>query len=338
MHRMKGLTLIELMIAMTLGLISIAAVGWIYLGTIQTYRTHDALSRVQEGARYAFEVIGKDLRMTGVTGCGYSTRMNVIASPTVGWFKKLFEQPIISEEQDGTADSVTEFSDALRVLRADVSREAIVDVHDSGTATITTVADHGLADDAFLIATDCVHAALFQATSVGGKSITHATSGATPANATALLGSPINTSYTYAKGARVYGLSANTYYVDENAAGVPSLFRGTTAGSEELVEGVEDLRVTYGVDSSAPADGETDIVDGEAYLSATEVTDTAALGATVEDRWARVVSIRISLLMRTIEDRVAPGRQTYTYNGDVVEADDLRIRKVFTHVIKLRNR
>jgi type IV pilus assembly protein PilW len=263
--------------------------------------------------------------------------MNVIKNPTDAWFKKLFEQPIISDEQDGDADTETEFSDALRVLRADVSREAIVDVHNAGAGTITTVADHGLADDSFLVITDCTHAALFQATSVGAKSISAGTSGATPANAVSLLGTPFNTSYTYAKGSRVYALSANTYYVDDTS-GVPSLFRATPTGVEELVEGIEDLRVTYGVDSSDPPDGEADITDGEAYLTAAEVAGSAALGATVEERWASVVSIRISLLMRTVEDRIAPDRQTYTFNGDVVDADDLRIRKVFTHVIKLRNR
>ena len=76
--RMKGVTLIELMISMTIGLATIAAVGWVYLGTMQTYRTHDALSRLQEGARHTFELIGKDLRMTGVSGCSFSTSMNVV--------------------------------------------------------------------------------------------------------------------------------------------------------------------------------------------------------------------------------------------------------------------
>src|SRR5262245_33194165 len=128
--RMTGLTLVELMIAMTLGLISVAAVGWVYLGTMQTYRTHDAMSRLQEGARHAFELIGKDLRMTGVTGCSYSTTMNVLNTST-NQYRNLFLQPIISSAKNGAGD--TTYSDALTVLRADVSREYIVSAHVPGT-------------------------------------------------------------------------------------------------------------------------------------------------------------------------------------------------------------
>ena len=70
--QVRGFTLVEMMIAMTLGLIVLAGVGWVYFGTMRTYRTHDGLSRMQEGARYAFELISHDLRMAGVAGC--STR------------------------------------------------------------------------------------------------------------------------------------------------------------------------------------------------------------------------------------------------------------------------
>ena len=64
-----------------------------------------------------------------------------------------------------------------------------------------------------------------------------------------------------------------------------------------------------------------------------------ALGATAQEKWARVVSVRISLLMRTVEDNVIPDEQTYAYNGVTdIEAADRRLRKVFTHVIQMRNR
>jgi type IV pilus assembly protein PilW len=54
------------------------------------------------------------------------------------------------------------------------------------------------------------------------------------------------------------------------------------------------------------------------------------------------MSVRISLLMRTLEDNVVPEPQTYRYNldpaDDSITATDRRLRKVFTHVIKMRNR
>ena len=78
--RMRGLSLIELMIATTISLVILAAVGWVYQGTSQTYRSHDALARMQEGARYAFELMSKDLRMAGVAGCPYPSVRPVAAS------------------------------------------------------------------------------------------------------------------------------------------------------------------------------------------------------------------------------------------------------------------
>jgi hypothetical protein len=42
--------------------------------------------------------------------------------------------------------------------------------------------------------------------------------------------------------------------------------------------------------------------------------------------------------MRTVEDRIASSAQQYTYGGRTNTAEDLRVRKIFTHVVKLRNR
>jgi hypothetical protein len=49
--------------------------------------------------------------------------------------------------------------------------------------------------------------------------------------------------------------------------------------------------------------------------------------------------------MRTVEDAIAPAAQTYLWDtdsdgsvDDSVTAGDRRLRKVFTHVIKVRNR
>jgi type IV pilus assembly protein PilW len=335
---MKGLSLVELMIAMTLGLATVAAVGWVYLGTMQTYRTHDAISRVQEGARHAFELIGKDLRMTGAVGCPYATYANDMTNSTA-WYTNLFGQPLIGIEQDATdVGEVNELSDALSVLRADVSREFIVQNHNSGTATFTLPSGHGIQDGELLVATDCTHAAVFQATATTANTVGH-TTGGTPGNSTGALGA------TYTPGSRVYRLNAVTYYVAVNGAGVPSLYRLVPTGTsatltpEELVEGVEDLQVTFGVDTDIPADGIVDLVGGDGYISADDVDSVSVPGANTSEKWSRVVSVRVSLLIRTAEDRVASVSQQYSYNGVAdIDAPDLRIRKVFTHVIKVRNR
>ena len=338
LQKMKGVGLVELMISMTIGLVTVGVIGWVYLGSIQTYRTHDAISRLQEGARYAFEIISRDLRMAGATGCSMDTFSNVINAGSE-WYMNLFTMPVHSTDKNASAavGALNKYSDALAVLRADVSREYIVESHASPNFTLKAAPNPAIPNGEFLVATDCKHAALFESSGNAGTAIGHPPG----PNVTANLG-PSGGGYAYINGSRLYRLHAVTYYVAPNAAGVPSLFRRTmVAGApqdEELVEGVEDLRVHYTVDTSATRDGEADFVAPYPYLSGDDVSNDAALGPNEEERWSRVVSARVSLLMRTTEDRVVPQPQTYTFDGVTTTPDDRYLRKVFTHVVKLRNR
>ena len=60
-----GFSLVELMIAITLGLVVLLAVGSIYIGSRQTYRVQEDNARIQEAGRYALEVIGRSIRQAG---------------------------------------------------------------------------------------------------------------------------------------------------------------------------------------------------------------------------------------------------------------------------------
>ena len=51
-----------------------------------------------------------------------------------------------------------------------------------------------------------------------------------------------------------------------------------------------------------------------------------------------VVSIRLMLLVRSIDDFVTDEPQIYNFNGAQVTAPDRRIRQVFTTTIALRNK
>lgn len=61
----RGLTLVELMVAMTLGLLILLAVASIYIGSRQTFRMQDDNARLQETGRYALEVLGRSIRQAG---------------------------------------------------------------------------------------------------------------------------------------------------------------------------------------------------------------------------------------------------------------------------------
>lgn len=61
----NGLTLLELLISMSLGLLLLVGIGTVYVGSNQTYRVQQDNARLQETGRYALEVIGRSLRQAG---------------------------------------------------------------------------------------------------------------------------------------------------------------------------------------------------------------------------------------------------------------------------------
>ena len=74
-----GFTLIELMIAMLLGLIVVAAAGSVLLSSQKTYKTTEEMARLQEGGRAAFELMAKDIREAGASPCpGITQVLNVV--------------------------------------------------------------------------------------------------------------------------------------------------------------------------------------------------------------------------------------------------------------------
>jgi len=66
--RQRGLTLVELMIAMLLGIFLSSSVYLMYFKTKQTYRYQNGLAQVQEQGRFAINFLTKSLRIAGFPG------------------------------------------------------------------------------------------------------------------------------------------------------------------------------------------------------------------------------------------------------------------------------
>ncbi|WP_455208147.1 PilW family protein, partial [Kaarinaea lacus] len=101
-----------------------------------------------------------------------------------------------------------------------------------------------------------------------------------------------------------------------NNAGEPALFRQTLGNAasmtvEEIVEGVEDMQLLYGEDSDN--DGTPN-----RYIDSATVAD-----------WNNIVSVRIELQVRSMEDNVAAKLTAY---------GDRKLRRTFTTSIAIRNR
>ena len=80
-----GMTLIEIMIALLIGAFFLGGVIQIFIGSKQTYRMQEGLSRLQENGRFALDFLSKDIRMAGFMGspCNNgATLTNNLNSPT----------------------------------------------------------------------------------------------------------------------------------------------------------------------------------------------------------------------------------------------------------------
>lgn len=349
---MRGVTLVELMVAMVIGLILMAGVGEVYVNSKRDYRIQQAAAQVQENGRYAMQFLAQDIRMAGYSGCGaQSTKLANVLKPSAGggtslpWYFDL-SKPILGYNATTTfpsqfASKVVAGTDAVTVLRGDDSHQYIITKHNSTSATFTLAAPSDLTVGTILLVSDCNYSAVFQMvgpTGSGSSSEVVHNTGAkvSPGNCSKDLATngaayaDCNSSgklaaYSYQGNGQLMRLHADAYYIANNASGVPSLYSdglATVANTpslttQELVDGVENMQIRYG-EASAP---DQPVVR---YVPADQVTD-----------WANVATVRVQLLVRSLNE-VNPAPVSVTFNGTTY--NDRYLRRIFTGTIKLRNR
>jgi type IV pilus assembly protein PilW len=76
--RQHGFSLVEILVAMTLGLLILLAISSIYIGSRQTFRMQEENARLQESGRYALEVLGRSIRQAGF----WNMPINPVATAT----------------------------------------------------------------------------------------------------------------------------------------------------------------------------------------------------------------------------------------------------------------
>jgi type IV pilus assembly protein PilW len=318
----RGLTLVELMIAMTLGLVLTGGVIGVFLANQQTYRVNQAISEVQESARAAFQLMARDIRNAGFNGCTNSmTVANTLKNNVATDWWSTWSNGIRGFDSSAPAaftPAQLANTDAVQLMFGG-GRSLNVETHNANAAQFKiNKTNHGINDGDILIACDPGHAAIFQVTnsSQSNATIVHNTGTGTPGNCTKLLGYPVlceesglgGTPYQFTANSMLFQFQSIAWYVGVNPRGTNSLYRVSISGSapvtEEIIEGVADLQFRFLRNG------------GTNYQTAT------AINAVSADEWARVVSVEIDLLLTAA-----------TTNTNLPE-DLRRIRQVVT----LRNR
>lgn len=69
LKKIYGITLVELMVAITIGSIIMLGVGSVYTSSKRSYRLQEEFSRLQENGRFAMNYIARYVRAAGYSGC-----------------------------------------------------------------------------------------------------------------------------------------------------------------------------------------------------------------------------------------------------------------------------
>jgi len=334
-YTQRGMTLVEIMIAITIGLILTAGVVQLFIGNKTTYTLTEGQARIQENARFATAILSRDLRMAGYMGCGNSAMQGDGSGTPLIYVNNLVAEPDpninfdlsatvngIENAASGVLTSIIPGTDTITIRRASESSAQLTGNMTSNNANIQIEENSGgWEKDDILFVTDCTNADIFKATTVssgaGKTTIAHAAG-----NISNKLSRP------YGPEAMLMSFISNTYFVadtgrtNQNNEAIHSLYYIDTSNIPvELIEGVSDMQLTYGenTDSDFPPTADT-------YVNADNVTN-----------WANVISIRVALLIDSIEN-VTDQKQSYTFEGEEITADDRRLRRNFTTTIALRNR
>jgi type IV pilus assembly protein PilW len=347
----RGASLIEIVVALVIGLLVLAGVYKIFHSNSLTYRTQEAAGRIQENGRLAVELLSRDIRMAGYRGCTtFGDFTNVLNNSTAIEFD--FARPIEGYDNIDVASLPTQLQAAdveplngtdVLVIRS--SRDFPVPIVAPNTNTEVIVAltesqangcpDNstrisGICQGDILLVGDCVKSRVFQAGSISASAgelrITHPFAG-TPGNAVPNWGGAgAGENERFGTDAEVIKVATLIYFVANSPNGVPSLYlKENDLNPIELVEGVDDLQVLYGQDTGGASAVNT-------YVPA------LAEGAA---GWANVRSVRLALLLRSAGE-VGGGdvdSGVYTLLGNPVGPfNDRSIRKIVETTVAIRNR
>jgi len=336
LNHQRGISLVEVLVALVISLFLLGGIIQVYLANKTSYAFTNSISRIQENGRFAMDVMARDLRMAGFFGCAVfdpedddikDTIVNNLNTAGNGYDPDLYdfmEKDLI----EGSDNDGLNGSDSITLRGAEPGNLSVQPPYSSTSANIKVSEPHDLSDGDIIMVSNCKGGDILQISDINASNGTlgHNTgAGIEPGNYNpdnCKGGNAHCLSQSYGADASVFRFRTVTYSIKVGSppSVEPALWRSDNGVDEELVEGIEQMQILYGVDTTG--DGHPN-----QYMISTAVTD-----------WYDVMSIRLMLLVRSVADSVVEAPQTLNYNGVTATAADYRLRQVFTTTIALRNR
>lgn len=331
----SGFTLIEMMIAMLLGLVVIAGVASVFLAGQQSFRTNSALGEVEDGSRIAFELMSRDIREAGLIGCDSTNNRvaNVLGNgPNNGgtdwwanWHNALHGYGgANSNAADGDVDQADPAVTTGSGVGQRVAGTDSIEIISAGTLPSSVAADKEpaanfklnepsstLQSGDVIIVCSPDHATIVQISNYNDSNVTvvHNTGNAVqPGNCSKGLGYPSNCGstngniYTFPPNSLISTLSAGDWYVGYNSAGGTSLYRIGLTNVNQTSMATQAQEIVRGVTDMQITYLQT---PNTSFVAAASVTD-----------WSQVVAVRVTLTLQSTFKRATvdstPITRTYS--------------------------
>jgi len=350
----SGFSLVELLVAMTIGAILIGGVATVFSGTKRSSDINGSLTEMQESARFALESIMREARMAGFQGCvdlnTASATIKADTAPTTNLSATAIQSSLVTGPTTWTPAPPMNFTIPDAVARP-VPGTHTLSVQFGSPQTFTLnplqrvddpivleqATDNFVQGDLALIS-NCQVADIVTITAVAGATLTHdgsENSGDDRLSATYGQAGPQNR-------ARIMRFEANIFYIGDttrrNSDGDPvyALYRQTLPYDRppvEMVEGVETMRIRLGY-RNPPSTNIT-------FVSPESVRPPG-----------QIVSVQIGLLLQSIDPVTdTEDEKSYYLSGDQIlpvtasgavmgqtHAGDRRLRMAFSSSVTIRNR
>jgi type IV pilus assembly protein PilW len=354
MTRVRGFSLVELMVAMTLALMVSAGVVSVFVGSRSAFLATSGTAALTENGRFALNFIANSVRNAGYMACTTAAHVQGILNAGVTPLPYSFNEALGGFEANNTgvgaaytvatppvaadgstADWISGLDAALTGLAIKNNDVLVVrsTLHNAQAVYVSAIVDGAaqftvntqglLANGQVAVIADCSKGAVFQITSIaasGGNAVITHNAGGSPGNTSAAF--PIS----FATGSQVTPVDTVVYYIGQGEDGDSALFSydlnaGNAFTASELVPDIEAMQILYGVDTNS-----TQTVSE--YVTADQVAD-----------FNTVMSVKVALLAASPPGSAKSGAAaTYNLLGTSVTAPiDSRERKVFEETIAVRN-
>ena len=308
-HGQRGLTLIELMVSVTLGLLLSGAVTALYLATRQTSRQGEALTQMDANAQIVMDLIGRDIQMAAYYPAPLPRDTSTAAAHERGtYFNNVTSTP--AAYNDGLYGcEASKFNPSTQLCATSTGATA------ADSLVISYFTDDNFGSGSRLgLQNDCL-----------GQAVD--TSATTYNQSRRTDGLPVQIVNHYALVTQSLSLDGNTISTKALACqgnGKP------TGAYVAIASGIEDLQLSYGVAETAGS------LSPSRFYNATDVGT----------KWPQVTAVKVCVLVRSIEavrlnDKGGSSARTYVDcqgNTKTLANTNRALFRRYEQVFAVRNR